>query len=290
MPATSSPLGVMINLIYALRWTNDMVHITGDVHYLALFRKAPTMITVHDLESVFRTGQLSRIKKWLWVIAPLKKAHKIVAISEHTRDEIEKLLPDIGHKIAVIPNPISSIFTYCPKPAFQEKPLILHVGTAAHKNLERVIEALAPLEVRLLVLGRLSQKQQRLLSDFAIEYECYLGLTYAQVHELYIKADIVSFPSNYEGFGMPIIEAQATGRVLLTSDLPSIREVAGEQGAFFVQPEDMESIRSGFEQLINGPALRQTLIAAGLENVQQYRADKVAERYAALYEEIIAEK
>jgi glycosyltransferase involved in cell wall biosynthesis len=106
--------------------------------------------------------------------------------------------------------------------------------------------------------------------------------------DLYRKADLVSFVSTYEGFGLPIIEAQATGRPVLTSGLHSMPEVAGD-GAWFVDPFDVESIRSGFRALLGERTLRERLVAAGLRNVKRFDPRTVARQYSDLYREVAAE-
>lgn len=263
------------------------MHITGDIHYLTLLRKSPVVITVHDLESIFRsTGIGSRLKKWLWVTGPLKRVQRIVAISENTRQEIAQMLPEVIHKVSVIPNPISPVFQFSPKKTISETPIILHVGTATHKNLSKVIHAISDLKVQLNILGILSSQQLQLLKREAISYQSFSGLSYEEVYQLYLKADIVSFPSDYEGFGMPIIEAQATGRPLLTSTIPSIRQIAGQSGALFVDTSERE-LKNGFQELLKNGNLRASLIEAGRTNVMKYEAKKVAEQYMNLYQEVV---
>lgn len=103
---------------------------------------------------------------------------------------------------------------------------------------------------------------------------------------LYQSCDLVCFVSTYEGFGMPILEAQAVGRPVLTSDISPMREVAGE-GAFKVDPFDVDSIRTGLERLIGDGGLREDLIREGFRNVKGYSAESVAAQYAALYREVL---
>jgi glycosyltransferase involved in cell wall biosynthesis len=97
---------------------------------------------------------------------------------------------------------------------------------------------------------------------------------------------LISFPSLYEGFGMPILEGQATGRPVLTSASEPMAGVAGAGGARLVDPHSESAIREGFIALIGNPALRERLVAAGLENCQRYALSAVAARYLALYREL----
>lgn len=84
---------------------------------------------------------------------------------------------------------------------------------------------------------------------------------------------------------MPIIEGQATGRVVLTSDIAPMNEIAGE-AAWFVNPYDVESIRNGFIKLINDAELRKELISKGKENVKRFAVEKIAADYLNLYREV----
>ncbi len=289
VPFVSSAWGVIFNWLFASWRKVDIMHITGDIHYLALFRNSPVVITVHDLQSIFRSRGIGmRLKKWLWVTGPLKRAKRIVAISENTRQEISQMLPEVSHKVSVIPNPISSLFRFSPKKMNSEIPIILHVGTAAHKNLSKVVRAISGMEVELNILGVLSLEQEKLLKRTSIRYQSFSGLSYEDVYQLYLSADIVSFPSDYEGFGMPIIEAQASGRPVLTSNNPSIRQIAGEGGALFVDSNERE-LKNGFQELLSNSDLRDSLIEAGQTNVKRYEAGKVAEQYISLYQEVVNE-
>ena len=99
---------------------------------------------------------------------------------------------------------------------------------------------------------------------------------------------MISFCSLLEGFGLPILEAQATGRPVITSNLSSMPEVAGN-GALLVDPYDVNAIRKGILRIIQDGALRENLIVKGLENVKRFSPQKVADAYVELYR-LIAEK
>jgi glycosyltransferase involved in cell wall biosynthesis len=98
----------------------------------------------------------------------------------------------------------------------------------------------------------------------------------------YVECDIMTFVSTYEGFGMPILEAQSTGRVVITSNISSMPEVAG-LGAHLVDPMDVTSIRNGIVKLINNSTYRNELIANGYENIKRYNPDLIASMYEDIY-------
>ena len=98
----------------------------------------------------------------------------------------------------------------------------------------------------------------------------------------YADCDLVSFVSVGEGFGVPILEAQASGRPLITSDLSPMREVAGE-GACLVDPSDVAAIRAGIRKIIDDADYRRQLVARGLKNAARYSPATVGGRYLELY-------
>ena len=104
----------------------------------------------------------------------------------------------------------------------------------------------------------------------------------------YEKCDILSFVSTYEGFGLPIIEAQTCGRVVITSNISSLPEVAGN-GAYFINPYDITEIKNGIKELINNSKLRDELIQNGIENVKRFNPEQIANQYKELYQKVLNE-
>ncbi len=94
------------------------------------------------------------------------------------------------------------------------------------------------------------------------------------------------FASTYEGFGLPIVEAQATGRPVVTSDTLSMPEVAGD-AACLVDPFNVESIRNGILKVIQDTGYREQLVQNGLKNVERFKPESVAMQYLALYRELV---
>ena len=112
---------------------------------------------------------------------------------------------------------------------------------------------------------------------------CELGrLTDLELVEAYRRCDMVVFASLYEGFGLPILEAQAMGRPVITSNFGAMKEAAGD-GALLVDPYSVEAIREAVLRIKREPALREDLIAKGLRNAERFRAEAVAARYGELY-------
>jgi glycosyltransferase involved in cell wall biosynthesis len=119
-----------------------------------------------------------------------------------------------------------------------------------------------------------------------VTYQSLTDLTDRDLLIAYQESDIVTFCSVYEGFGMPIIEANAIGRPVLTSNISPLIEVAGD-AACFVNPDDANSIRDGLERIINNETWREELIRRGLANAQRFRADTIARMHASVYKTIL---
>jgi glycosyltransferase involved in cell wall biosynthesis len=267
------------------RRNKGVLHITGDVHYAALLCPfSKTVITIHDCVVLQRGTGFKRLVLWtLWFWLPLRLASAITVISEQTKSEVLATVAIPEGKITVIPNFVDPAFAFYERPFASEQPRILHVGTTPNKNLPKVIAALRGIPCVLVIVGQLPQAALEELEENGVRYESFVGIDHASMIRLYRDADIISFPSSYEGFGMPILEGQAVGRPVLTSDLEPMRSVAGRGGALLVNPESMDAIREGFRALMDDGSLRARLIAAGRDNCRHYGLEAVAASYCALY-------
>lgn len=273
-------------LMEVLKNKGEINHITGDISYVSLvLPRKGLVITFHDLESLIRkNGFKSKLLNWFWVTLPARRAKAITVISEHTKVQVMSWAGISDSKIHVIANPLPHGFSYQPKTELSQKPALLVIGTKYNKNLERIIEALSGLSCRLIIAGRLSDLQKELLKKFHVEFENLVGASDEQIVDAYKRCDLLCFPSLFEGFGMPIIEAQAIGRPVVTSNLGAMKEVAGE-GAFLVDPHQTEDIRNGIVTLLNDAGLRSNLVAKGLENAAKFDVKTLAAQYAKVYKQ-----
>ena len=224
---------------------------------------------------------------WFWL--PALVAKKITVISNFSKKELSEIVPFAKNKIIVIPNPVNSAISYTPKDFNGDRPIILHLGTKDNKNLERTILALEGINCTLDIIGELTTSQMQLLKKHDINFMNSYHLPFSKIIEHYQNADIVCFASLYEGFGMPIIEAQKVGRVLLTSKIEPLINVAGK-GAHFVNPHRVDDIRNGIKKIITDPNYRKRLIKSGLDNVKRFDIENITKQYLEVYEEIISNK
>ena len=260
----------------------DIIHITGQEHYLIPFLcRKKLVVTVHDLQSIISTekGLSGRIKHFFF-IKTLPWAQYLTCISEKSKSELMDVCGIEANKISVIHNSFDeAYYAYRPKMEEEHKPIILHIGVTPNKNLFRVMKALEGLHCHLRIIGN---PPKDILEPIFLDYSIVSGLSDETMFQEYCNCDVVSFPSLYEGFGMPIIEGQAIGRVVVTSHISPMKEVAGD-GAIFVDPYDVDSIRRGFIEAIEKP---QSYIDKGLENIKRFSLKEISCKYLDLYKEV----
>ena len=287
--ANYKPAGFVKNIRAARTAVNkkhyDIVHITGAEHYLLPFLKGQTTVmTVHDLG--FYTNQtfgLRKIWKYCLWIKTLKYADVVTFISEKSQREAERFVRFKPGQAVTVHNAVSPDYKYTPKEINTACPMVLHIGTKAHKNLANTIRALKDFPCRLRIIGPIDKECQTLLETCHIDYTNACDLTNDEIAKEYENCDIVNFPSLYEGFGQIIIEAQAVGRPVVTSNISPMKEVAGE-GAVLVDPTDPQSILEGYKRIIADP---QMFIKAGSANVKRFTVEAITHVFFDIYQRTV---
>jgi glycosyltransferase involved in cell wall biosynthesis len=254
----------------------DILHCP--TYYGPLRPRTPTVVTVHDL-AVLRHPEAfpAWTRRYVPRVVPsvLRAATSVVAVSEFTADETEALVGIPREKIRVVPNAVDhAVFT--PDGARAEGDYVLAVGTLEpRKNLARTIAATARLGIELRVAGPPGWGGV----DRRGDHVRWLGyVDDAELAALYRGARCFVYPSLYEGFGIPVLEAMACGAPVVTSRGGACEEIAGG-AATLVDPLDVASIAAGIEAAVPG---------SGVERAREFTWDETARRTRAVYEETAA--
>lgn len=266
------------------RHRGDVNHVTGDVHYLVLgLQGDKTILTIHDCGFMYHPRPLARaVLKWFWLDMPVRHCKYITAVSEATKADIIRYTGCAPEKVVVIPTIIADSFSRHEREFDSRCPRILHIGLAPNKNFERHVAALSGMNCHLHVIGKLGPEHEKLLAANGINYSSEYNISAADMQRAYTDCDLLLFASTLEGFGMPILEAQTVGRPVVTSNLSSMPEIAGD-AACLVDPMDIDSIRAGIMKVVWDAAYRESLVASGYQNVRRFSAEVVARQYEALY-------
>lgn len=288
LPASGvRPDRLLRNLGAASKIRGDIIHLTGDAHYvlLAIGRSSRRVVTVHDLN---RYAQLTGLKRkayralWIW---PLRRADAITCVSEFARQQLVQADPALSSRTQVVENPVSEVFVADPDMASIPRHVVA-IGTAPNKNLEATISACAAIdEVTLTVVGAMTGAQKALAAKVGVTATERTGISDEELADLYRSAAVVSFPSTAEGFGLPIIEAQACGVPVVTSDIAPLNEVANG-GALLVDPMDHEALATALERAMKRESDVEELIAAGRRNAEERSAASVAHQYNEVYHRV----
>ncbi len=262
-----------------------------------------TDLAVYRLKEAY---QLSRVVWWrLQYRYVCRCADRFLAVSEFTKREMVDILHIPPEKIAVVPCACSSEMRPVADPAalveLREKyrlpeRFVLFVGNFnPRKNLERLIRAFdrakgEGLIHHLVIAGEQGWKFDRTAALRGIRHSRDIHFTGyvpdGDMPTLYSAAELFAFPTLYEGFGIPVLEAQACGTPVLTSNGSSLPEVGGE-GAVYVDPYDTEGICAGMRHVLDNPEIAQQLVQKGLANVQRFSWQASAERLDEMIETII---
>ena len=271
-----------------------------------LLNLGKTIVTIHDLIATRHpewTTKSQSLRFATVVKYAARKADYIIAVSEMTRKDILELTGVPEDKVKVIYEGVDEHFLKLPSNKLEEfrnkykldQPYILYVGSIhPRRNIKRLIEAFIYLkkekriEHKLVLIGLVLQQGSQLkdwISESQLEDQI---LTYGFVPDddlvkFYNFADIFIYPSLYEGFGLPILEAMACETPVITSNTSSLPEVAGDT-AILIDPCDVKQIADAINQLIDDSSLREKLIARGKERCKQFSWRQAAVETLRLFE------
>jgi glycosyltransferase involved in cell wall biosynthesis len=276
----------LVNVAWMRAYRSPVTHIAGDVTYLAAaLPRRGTLVTILDTGWHERSWLSRRMFDLAWLRMPVARAERVTVISEAVREAVLEITRVDPAKVTVVPCCVDPAFVPRPAAANGGPPIVLQVGTSPNKNVERTAAALAGLDCELHVVGPLSPSQRDAIARHRVRHRVSVNLSQSQIVRAYQEAAVVVFASTFEGFGVPIIEAQSVGCPVVTSRLAPMADVAGD-GACLVDPHDVESIRDGVRRALEDTAYRAQLRQRGAANAAHYSASAIAERYASLYREM----
>ena len=301
------------------RWNCDLVHIPY-LFWMPRSLPCPYVMTVHDvLEHMYRAHDRSSLRRSLHFHLTrrvLKGAAKILAVSKYTKSDIEKLFGIPGYRIEVVYNAIDERFlhghaTDAERQVLAERylvtyPFLLYAGRISpHKNLVRIIEAFSALkaelekdgsfpDLKLIIIGDELSKHpdlRRTVIRSGVQNDVrFMGFVPIEILRVfYDAAKIFVFPSLYEGFGLPPLEAMAHGTPVVTSNTSSLPEVVGN-AAVLVNPENVFEIMRALLRVLLDQTVRDKYKQRADEQVKKFSWDASARQTLAVYEAVAGKR
>ena len=297
----------------------DLVHIP--LNRVPLLMIQPYVVTVHDLTNLFfEWEEYSKLRIHLRrrrLIRGLARANRVIAVSEATRRDVER--------IAGVPSSRMRLVYNAPNPGFLEPdgpdsaeerrrimeryqiqhPFLLYAGNIRrHKNIPRLVEAFAVVrdrlanhpvyhDLRLVIIGdtisQYPQVRQTVIRSRVEHAVRFLGFVpFETLRCFYQSAAAFVFPSRYEGFGLPPLEAMACGAPVVTSNVSSLPEVVGD-AAVLVNPENVFDIVRGIRDVLLDETLRADLIVRGRQQASRFSWARTARQVLEIYQEAAAD-
>lgn len=287
----------------------DLVHVPA---FASGWHSVPTVLTVHDLIGIAFPNQrgLGGAFYWKhWLPYAVKRADHLICVSEFTKSDVIKYLRVPEKKISVVLSSGHEKYSQITQSGKSEttlqklgihKRFFLFVGTIEpRKNLKRVFEAFSRFltetgaPVQLVCVGAQSFAGGAVFHDLLRAYGihsdriiCPGYLSDESLADLYRCADALVFPSLYEGFGFPVLEAMGAGCPVIAAAATSLPEIAG-QAAIFTAPESVFEISSAMKRVYADPQLRADLKRLGYERIQHFSWNKTALGVMGVYEKVL---
>ena len=293
----------------------DLLHMPW--FYAPAIVPSKLVITVHDLTDILQSAAGARAPvqagRLYFARRALARADRVLAVSQASKRDLAGVFGVDEYKIEVIYNAVDDIFLREPDPAEADAVLARHAVTGPYvlyagnikkqKNLSRLIEAFAVAKLEMADDMRFSQMKLLLIGDALAEQSDlrravvrsrvrgdvrFLGFVPQNVLRVFYKrAKAFLFPSLYEGFGLPPLEAMALGTPVLTSNVSSMPEVFGS-AALLVNPENVFDIARGIRQILTDDELRAALVERGHELVSRFSWERSAAQVRCVYEDVLS--
>ncbi len=289
----------------------DLFHATDFV--LAPVSARTRMLTVHDLAFMrYPEAAMPSLHHYLNIVVPrsIGRADHVIADSGHTAHDLEELWPQLAGRISVVQGAVDHSFfrrvtdqnalqAARRKYGFDDRPFILGLSTLQpRKNFARLIRAFhaarqeAALPHQLIIGGKKGWLFDEIFStvrELKLEEDVHFPgfIADSDLPALYSAAEFFAYPSLYEGFGLPVIEALACGTPVLTADNSCLPEAGGD-GAIYVDAESVDSIAGGITRLATQPELRARLAAAGQDHARAFTWQRSLRHLLDAYERALA--
>ncbi len=307
---TEAVFSAFLQLFFSLTLKNQKLDIFHSPHFIyPLFLSSPAVVTIHDLiplkcppsmPSIIGRAYYQKANR-----RAIAKAKMVVVVSESTKKDIQEIFDVTEERIRVIPHGVGNNFQVVRDKSLLDEvkrkyrirsKFILNIGNSKpHKNWAGLIESFALLRKEtkdyqlVLVGGRDSRFSEavKLIKKLELEEDVLITGFVAEkdMPLLYNAAEILVFPSHYEGFGLPVLEAMACGTPVICSNSSSLPEVAGD-AALMVDPNDGEGLAASMKKVLAEQRIRQDLSEKGLKRIEQFSWKKAAQRTLEVYGEV----
>ncbi len=288
-------------------WRLNLFH--GLAYVVPFLAPVPTVVTVYDLSFFFFPylfRPLNRLYLQFGTRLAVRRARRVIAISESTKRDLVRVFGIQGEKVSVTPCGVEGKFFADEKGSARDLPLrlperfILHVGTLEpRKNLPRLVRAFAQakrtaqLPHKLLLAGGRGWDDgelDRAIEDSGRREEIVrLGFVAPEhLPALYRAAEVFVYPSLYEGFGLPPLEAMASGTPVIVSNASSLPEVVTTAG-IQVDPRDENALADALALVLTNSQLREELRTRGIRQARQFSWSATAQATALVYRDVLAE-
>ncbi|WP_159637859.1 glycosyltransferase family 4 protein [Sphingobacterium composti Ten et al. 2007 non Yoo et al. 2007] len=283
----------------------DIFHgLSGEIPIGLSKKGIKSVVTIHDLiflkfpELYKRLDRVIYNRKFKYAIF---NADKVVAISEQTKRDIVEFYNFPAEKIDIIYQGCHPAFKI-KKSAIEKAYLrnkynlpenfVLNVGSIEpRKNAFQIVKAIETLDIPLVIIGKetkYSNEIKAYIHSKGLQNKVFMlqGFTMEELSTIYSMAELFVYPSKYEGFGIPIIEALYSGTPVITSNSGVFPE-AGGPFSYYVNPESIEELRYAINAVLNNTSMRQEMITKGMEFVQKFNDDKIASQWNKVYTDLI---
>lgn len=276
----------------------DLLFCPANIAPVYIPRSTKLVLTLHDIAFVKQKKSFTFFfEKYYNNIIPLNiaRASRIITVSQFSKNEIEEHFPKAKGKIEVIYLGVSNKFRQLNT---KKKKQILYVGNLnERKNFIGVIKAFELLErsdYKLIIIGEFCNNFNLTAATKEVLYramqhpriEFKHNVSTDELVKLYNESELFLYPSFYEGFGLPVLEAMACGTPVITSNISSLPEVGGD-AALYCNPFEINQIKEKIEILLENKDLQKQLIEKGLERVKQFSWKKTAKKHLEIFHKVL---